>query len=293
MNDTMKKLQSEVAAAFAAGQSSQHPHVIEDAGTRSKHLLIPDGDGGWKREDLSGELERPRRVAQTMRFVTAESFVAYVKAYSTPSSIVMCKPPMAGNSSAGTFVAILDYHEQPTAPAWCCHRAFFTLPPTKAWADWRANSGKPMDQVAFAQFLEDRIPEILRPEGSVLVGLARTFEALSSVTFKSVDVARDGSRVLKYEELIQDVSQPGKAPLPEEIAIYVPIFEGQAPLATRARIRFTLKAGVLQLRYELIRPEDVEREGFLAALEVIDVGLKGSVRGLFHGTSFTGNGAGD
>jgi uncharacterized protein YfdQ (DUF2303 family) len=285
MNSKLTELKTEIAAAFAAGEHQRTPMLLDDPATGSRFAYEPTGDGGWERLDMSDRLPRPRRVHEKVQLVTAGSFCAYVRLFAKKDeTVVFCKPPML-NSLDIKFGACLDYHTADT-PSWHTHRAIFTLPTSRAWASWVASNNKPMDQVEFAQFLEDRIPEISTPDGTTLVSMARTFEAIAGATFKSVQVARDGSRVLKYEETIKEIAQPNAMPLPDTITLYVQIFEGADPRVVYARVRYTLKDGVLKLRYELVRPEDAIDDAFKTIYNNIDRDLLGAVRGIFHGTSF-------
>lgn len=289
MTDELLNAKTETAAAVAAGremeQRLREPIIVKDDATGVIRLFTPTGEGGWEEDDLDDRAPQPRRITEKVRVVTPAGFVKYVRLFGKKDeSIVICKPPMANDGSA-RFTALLDYHVD-RSPSWAGHRCILTLPTTKEWNDWMQHHKKPLDQVEFAQFLEDRIPEIVTPPGAQLVEMARTFEALSDVSFKSVDVARDGSRVLKYEEIIKEVPRADVMPLPQEITIVVAPYEGTAPQAIRARVRFTLQAGVLRLRYELIRPEDALEDAFRAARAEIEDGVADVTRAVIDGSSF-------
>jgi uncharacterized protein YfdQ (DUF2303 family) len=286
MKESISKATTEASAGFAAAEAAaiadRKPFVLDDAKTGKVLLYTPTGDGGWTQSDLTQALPAPLRLVQGQTLTSPQAFVDYVRLFAkADQSIVFAKPPLVdpkGEDESAKFLAVIDYHKDAASPSWNGHQAKLTLLNTPSWLDWSGSDDEFMDQVTFARFLEERIPDIADPAGAVLVDLARAFEALGSVAFKSVEVARNGTRQIKYEETVKEVPQPGSMGLPEEITLMLAPFVGTERRPIKARIRFQIERGSLRLKYQLVRPEDVLMEAYGDARVVIADGLKDSVR---------------
>lgn len=260
----MDQKQTETGAAAELGRRmaliERTPVVVDDQTTGTKRIYVPTPDGGWQPDDISDRLPTPRRLVQNVKVTDAQGFLAYLTQFGLPlQTVVFRQPPMLEVDHCG-FLAAIDYHLSPSTPSWMKHTATFKMRYTQAWADWLKSHNVLMSQTDFAQFLEDRIPEIEATSmtAATIVEMARSFEALTNVQFKSVVSERDGSRKLTYAE---DVT-PGSMPLPEGFSIVVPPFEGSEPVLVKARIRYQIAGGVLKLKYMLIRADDAMRTAF-------------------------------
>lgn len=288
MKETISKAPTEAAAGFAAAEAQalgeRRPFVLKDDSTRKLYLYTPDANGGWGAVDITAALPTPLRLTQEQVLTSPQAFVDYVKLYAkVDETLVLSKPPLVdanGKSEDVKFLALIDYHKDAASPSWVGHKARLTLLNTPSWADWSKGHDQFMDQVTFARFLEERIPDIADPAGAVLVDLARTFEALGSVSFKSVETARNGTRQLKYEETVKEVPQPGSMGLPEEITLMLAPFVGTDRRPIKARVRFQIDRGTLRLKYQLIRPEDVLLDAYGDAKQIVVDGLKDKVKGV-------------
>jgi hypothetical protein len=74
--------------------------------------------------------------------------------------------------TAPKFTAVIDYHRRAAdeqtlagedtdhAPRWLKHTISYTFPLGEDWKKWVEQNGKPMKQLDFAAFIEDRIAEL-------------------------------------------------------------------------------------------------------------------------------------
>lgn len=238
--------------------------------------VIPDGQGGFQIQEYPGWLPHPRRVKAEVSARTPQSFVDYINRFGSPQTVVFATPPR-GTTDLGSFRAVIDYHgvgADGLLPRHGGHKVEFRPEATLPWTEWMAKHNTFLDQVAFTQFLEDHIPEIAAPPAAELVEVARHFEAHKSIQFKSAVRERSSSISVQYEETVKETVAPGKAELPSELTLVLPVFEGGDAMPLNARVRFQIgTGGSLTLKYMLIRPDLVLRDAFDRAAEAIAQGL--------------------
>jgi len=139
--------------------------------------LIPDG---YKLEDVSAKLDarldRPRQKNGVACLQTLESFCDLVNRHKDPSSAIFADKL----SATPRLVCVLDYHElAPTDAApkkthalletgplarHGRHRARYDFPLSDEWTAWKKQTGSTMSQADFAEFLENRIVDVIEPE---------------------------------------------------------------------------------------------------------------------------------
>lgn len=199
-------------------------------------------------------------------FYEALSFSRFVKRFRNASTVIFAD---ALGSSGPRFTAVLDYHEATESHSgaqWDFFRAELPLKHTPTWAAWAAASGQPMEQAAFAQFLEDQDPStIVEPDAGRLVEIARTLEAKTDVSWQSHIRADNGAHRFAFLETINGsaaTAKDGKVEIPAEITLALQPFEGSKPYGVKARLRFRLAQGKVKLWFELVRMQDVLKEAF-------------------------------
>ena len=137
-------------------------------------------------------------------------------------------------------------------------RQIYACPLSPEWQTWRAESGQQMNQEAFAQFIEDNLPDIAIPTAAEMLEISRSLEAKKKVNFASGIRLSNGQNELTYEEEITGTAQKGKLKVPEEFQIGIPVLEGGQRYAVNARLRYRIgDGGKLTMWYELIRPHKI------------------------------------
>lgn len=275
--ESIKDASNNTASAIAAGAAlaTVKPEVVDVHG--QPVLFVPDG---FRLENLSGYLPSPSRLSQFVSLVTPKSFCDYVNLFGQADrSIVFAQPKGA------SFVTVLDYHANPTAPSWNGHKASCVLQHTAAWKEWTAQNKQPMSQADFAQFLEDHIPDIAEPAGAVLLEVARNFEAKKAVTFQSIQRISDGSVQFAFNEDVQGTPKAGAMKVPTEFTLVIAPFEGSEPETVVARLRYRIgDGGKLSIWYDLIRAQEVLDRAFNRIYADIEKGTKKSVRAVVIGS---------
>lgn len=143
------------------------------------------------------------------------------------------------------------------------HRARLVLEKTPAWIAWTGYDGQLLAQDVFAQFIEDRLPEVVEPSGAEMLEIATSIQALTNVDFKSAVVLNSSTRQFKYEETtVAKAGQTGELEIPATFTVALQPFEASAAYRIQARFRYRVQNGNLLIGYRLERPEDVIREAF-------------------------------
>lgn len=213
-------------------------------------------------QPLESFLASPLRIRQSSAFTDVASFVFYVNRFKLSASLLFAQ------EAALTCVAKLD-HSAPSDPSWGTHDASVEFQLSREWQTWVAANGKRMDQVAFAEFLENNLPDIAEPAGAVVLEMARTLELKKGVNFASAVRLDNGQQQLTYNEDIQGSAAKGTLALVDTFTLGLPPFERSALYKVTARLRFRLQESKLVLWFDLLRPQDVLRQAWDDALAQI------------------------
>lgn len=255
---------------------------------------------------------RPHRKTGTFALATAASFVAFVNAHKTEATAVYAGRDNttfkavindhAGEATAGPvpdsmMVQLTDEGEKiaeaEVPPALLemlqhatqrlgGHRDFlatYSCPLSVEWKRWMAKSQhgenkQGMKHTDFVQFLEDNLPDIIKPVASVLLQAVRSFEAKKDVKFGSAVRLDNGDVSFKYtDETVQVGSGEGAIVLPDQFTICVPVFDGGGKYEVDARVRYRIGQGGLVLWYELVRPHKVLEHAFAGAMAEVAAGI--------------------
>lgn len=261
---------SPAAAPIPGAAPTDVLHLLQAGAALSEPRKNPDPDGrafvvapvNYEVHDLP-TLLRPARPVSRVKLRDAASFVAYVSDHRVDRTRIYATLEPA------RFLAVFDDHYTAAATDhdeatdeqadWREFRAEFTLPPSREWTTWTGANRKPVSQVQFAEFLQDQLPDVVKPEGSDLMTMILNFEAASSGQFVSAQRLQDGSANIVWRD---EKNAAGTVKLPEIIELAIPVFENEAPRPLSARLRYRIKDASLAVWYELIRPHKVLEAAF-------------------------------
>jgi len=192
------------------------------------------------------ERPHPTHVEQTHSFVSLDALVRYLNTYKQDSTMVTF-------TGEGKFTAYLDYHAAPAGPAaWKKHTAQLTLVKSLEFGEWSAKNRKAMSQAEFAEFLDDNQADLV--DAAAMMEVSRTLTATKNVQFKSSTDLSNGSSELIYTEDVRGQMANGQAVIPQVFELRIPVFNGEEATLIRARFRYRIEDGKLQLWYILHRP---------------------------------------
>lgn len=224
--------------------------------------------------EIEKYLPQPRRKTGGVAFARADSFCPYVTRHSAPATDG--RATLWADIDRLTVIAILNDHGDDGSRGWRDHRATLQLKATPAWKAWTALDREQLPQVAFAEFIEERITEIAEPSGADLLTIARSFQATKSADFRS-DVRLDTGQVqLVWAETIEGkaggAGAKGNIEIPSTFTLVMSPFEGYEPVTITARLRYRIREGTLTLGFHLDRLEDVVRDAFGQVAAEIETG---------------------
>lgn len=251
MEDTKENIAQTLAREL------KEPNIVTALGDAAAVIGLPPG---WKAEtiDLERYLPQPRRKIAKVTLTEAESFVDYLKRHgSLADATIWC----ATHPSTGKveFKAILNDHgEEEKDRNWRDHRAYFSPEKSEEWIRWTDWNKKPMEQSAFAAFLEDNLKDIsssseAMPTGAQMLKMAVDFEAKQDMRFKSAVRLQSGG--VRMEYIADEEKNTVEAmSLFERFQIAIPVFRADvARYPITARLRYRTKDGKLVFWYELNR----------------------------------------
>lgn len=232
---------------------------------------IVAGPNGVEHIDLTGDRWRdaPRRKVGMVTVRDVVSFLGYWEKHSDQASEIFA------DRERLTVTAVLDAHGM-DEPRWQEHRLVLGLRHSKAFQAWQALDGKPLSQTAFAEFIEDRRPDIVNPSAAELLELAMTFQAVTRVSFKSSSVLKSGQRQLSYvEETDAAAGAKGNITIPDSFELALKVFDGAAEAdPVTARLRYRISNGNLSLIFVLDQLNEVVDTAFKAVWDEIDTSVE-------------------
>lgn len=258
------EVQSIVDVTLASAEPTELDPAVRYA------FVVPGGDGeaGDVRViDPAADkfLDAPRRVVGTSTVYDVESLGYLWDKHAVPTS------ELFADDKTHTITAVLNADlGAGSAAGFRDHRVVFQSVLTPAWATWIALDGKMLDQQAFAEHIEDRAIDVVRPTGAEMLELATTFEATTKMDFKEATNLGSGQKALRYEETVQARSgQTGQIEIPTTFEVALQPFEGGDAYKLTARFRYRINGGRLSLGFKFERPEDVLRQAFTDRMDAV------------------------
>lgn len=278
-------------------------------------LAVPNGTSMVSIKKLLDEYAtKPDRRTGTDTVQDLATLVEWTNRHCDDGTVVFCDT----TRDAPKLLTIVDYHHAVTeempngddAARFRAFRALYNFPLSEEWKAWKAVDGKVMDQADFAEFLEDRVLDLIAPDLSQdsegvetkklppkvaqLLGLLGGRCALpqdiitlskglsitaNARTAQRVDV-NTGEGALMFDE--QHVGEGGqKISVPKLFLICIPVFD-KAPFHYRipVRIRYRLSGGI-KWTFTLFGADDVIDTAIKEAAEHVK---EGTELPLFYGT---------
>lgn len=249
------KPEAEVVAELAVKAAGSA--VVVTAAAGREFLILPAGMTSKDVTEPNAVAELlPSHIKQIVTLQTTDSLVDYVNRFKTPETMLFADIETSAICSA------LDYH-QAGGPAYVAHRAVLGLPYSQEWKTWVAASGKLIDQLAFARFLEENAADITAPTGAELLEVCRDIQAHRKVNFvKAVRTSSDNES-FEWTDETQATTRRGNIEIPTKFEIEIPVYFDGRTIKFFAFLRWTLVEGEgVKLGVQLHRPEHVRQAVF-------------------------------
>ncbi|MFJ7070152.1 DUF2303 family protein [Streptomyces sp. NPDC101115] len=256
-----------IQSVIDIAQQAAEPTALE----AGRIYAVRTSGGGTQTLDLTGPeyTGQPARKHGTTTVRDATSFAAYFTKHAAPDTEVYA------DADRLTVTAVLDAHTA-TAPRWSGHRLTLHLRKTESWNQWLEHDGRLMQQEAFAEFLEDHLPELLEPSAADMLEIAQSISGATKVEWQNSTRLSSGQRQFQFVETVQaKAGQKGQLTIPEVFTIGLVPFEGSEGYKLTARFRYRIsKDGGLTLGYKLERPGDILRTAFADVVNAIGTDIE-------------------
>jgi len=241
-------------------------------------FVLPEGLKLQSIKHLVNEwLPRPERRSGTARLDTLDSFIEHTKRFASANSVIFADP----NPNAPKLTAVLDYHAAgaDSTPSWCTHRGVYAFPVSDEWKIWSQKIE--LDQRTFAEFLEDRLVDVVDPElltsdrvkqfaeglditlatPAQLLTLSRGLEvSVGQKVANSVNLST-GERSLQFTEEHSDKAGQ-RLKVPGGFVVGIPVFQGDAIYPVPVRLRYQVVSGAVRWTLQPQRADLVFRDAF-------------------------------
>ncbi|ONI73104.1 hypothetical protein ALI144C_44960 [Actinosynnema sp. ALI-1.44] len=208
--------------------------------------------------DLEPQLAAPRRARGGAALHDPGDFAAYVKRLANPQHTSVW-----ADIESGRVTAVLDDHAHVSLPGWRSHTAHLALQPDPDWQAWTKLDGQLVDQLQFAEFLEQRMHSIINPAAADIYEVATSLQAKRTVAFRSGLRQKSGDVTFTYDEqTTAQAGQKGQLEIPDQFVIRAAPFAYVAPVELTAKLRYRISSGDLRIGYQLLRPEEIRRDAF-------------------------------
>ena len=221
--------------------------------------------------DLERFLELPRRIKRNLVVSDIDSFNRYWDKWGFEEAEIFA------DIETRKVRAVFDehvVHDNAVTAMWGDHTVTYECPLSHEWEQWTENDRERMSQHEFAEFLEDRMPDVAVPNGQDLQDIITNFKLQRDVHYESAIKLQGGGVQLKYHEQNEPMTT---MEVPEIIELAIPPFHNGTVYTVRARLRYRMSNGNLSLWYELIEPWRVLEHAFAApAPATVEAQLEGA-----------------
>ncbi len=235
-----------------------------DANALGQFAVVPQG---FAVESLQQFQRRPNRHEADHRFVSIASLIEYLNRFARPETMI------AADAERAYIECCID-GDKVEEPSFKEHRAGFTAQQSDKLRAWRGICEKPMSQVQFGLFLEERAVDVVVPEAASVMDMVMTFDATKKVVFKSSIRLHDGSRQFQY---VEDNEARGGVTLPDHFIILAPVYRGMEPQRIKFMVRYRIEEGALRFIVQMHDEEEVMREAFERCVDALQAGLNDKI----------------
>ncbi len=262
------------------------PELVE-LGDEEGHklLVLPEGLETYALKQFTDVyLTAPERREGTATFGDLASFIAHAHRFADVHSVLFASP----EPRTPSLTSVLDYHEATAggAPRFGRHRGHYAFPLSDEWLAWTSGNAKPMDQKKFAEFIEDRVIDILgdpSKAGERARQLAESIQVSFAPASRLLDISRGMSirvnaKVTNAQNLqtgevrlnfatSHEDEGGGAVSVPGAFLIGIPVFRNGEAYELPVRLRYRLSDGLVLWFYELHGAQRIFDHAFAEACE--------------------------
>lgn len=221
---------------------------------------------------------------------TLEAFIDLFNRHKTPDSVIFATT----DAEAPGLTAIIDYHKREGATADNQRqRIVYEFPLSDDWGAWMGVNGISMPQTGFAEWIEERVADLVSPSDTEAAGNAQLFQTSTATpadmlrisrglqinvdsTVKEIVTLQSGEAQIAFNEVHKDsVGKPIK--IPGMFMVAIPPFVGAAPTRLPVRLRYRKSGQSLAWAMIPYRPEIVIVDEVRGAIDAVKKGTEAPV----------------
>lgn len=202
-----------VKTLLSYGKSQAQPVDIPNTPTG---VMVP---AGYTFEIFRPQHELPPFIDAQPQFTKLESFLSYVEQFKTGATQIFA------NKDGGVIKAFIDYHMTDKVQH-NRHIPSLAIKYSEELKNWLAADKAPLNQLQFAEFIEDNMANVVEPDGGLLLDIVTNLSSSKKVEFQSSVRLNDGMQRVSYSE---EGTNKGRNDLdvPSQLKLALPIFYGE------------------------------------------------------------------
>jgi len=258
---------------------------LEHEGRKLPYLASRDSEGVIQTKELGHFVDllrdRPKRRMGSSRLDSAVSLVKFAQRYKGQNSTLWAQ---LTESAANLSVVLNDHHEgSDSDPEFGDFCGSYNASYSKEWQEWTSNAGRRMAQGDFAEWIEERLPDLTgKPTHPRVLEVFARLEVEAASPAHLLQVSRGmrvqvaakvadaknlstGETEVTYAEEHTHTDKTGqKIRVPSAFVIRIPVFDHDEPVEVAAFLRYQLKGNGVEWLYRLHRPHLAREERFMA-----------------------------
>jgi hypothetical protein len=243
------------------------PIIVADEKGKNKlarpFVLLPESNGSYSVADLGSYREEKRAFRED--FTELSSFFAYIERFKTPETQIYFHKGEVKSHYEAVFDDLAPGSE---ANAGRNHTVRYTLPFSEEFIRWQTVAKKSIAHLDFGEFLDENYADVVEPDGIILKEIALSLEASVDSEYTGAKRLRDGSGNISWKVNVRTkAGASGELEVPNEIKLFIPIFEGGDPFPLSARFRVRIADG--QAKF-IILPNKWEKSVKSAIVELTE-----------------------
>lgn len=253
----MSEYEAESILSAGAALGSAKVVLPGDEGPSKQFLVIPEGYEA-KEVDIEQLCHAPFRNKGEVSVATVESFNLFVA-----RELLVGTTVCFADQDRGTFKAVFNYAAGGDMPGWGDRAVMLSLKRTTAWGRWMQRNKQPMDQLGFADFVDENMADIAEPNAATLVEMIQQLKVHRKAEFISVVDPRTGFTNLTFNEQTSGETLKGNIEFCGKFVLGLVPFRGSDKYRVDAALRFNInEQNKLRVFYSLINADLVEEHAF-------------------------------
>jgi uncharacterized protein YfdQ (DUF2303 family) len=231
----------------------------------SEPVALPTGVTA---ESLERFLPFPQRERGSVTFQKLGSLLDYAERHHEQGATAIF-----ADADGHHVCAVLNWHAPATdvssTAGWGDHSLIYSMKFTREYQDWTGIAGRSLTQTQFAEFLEEHLDNIQKPEPAALLEAVSRLSGKRNISFESSKRLDNGDVSIEWKE----DTQTSNGAFPSRFMIQIPIYRGAEKATTfeiNALLRYRINDGKLAFEVKLLHVDAIRDLAFDQVLSEIN-----------------------